>query len=92
VNGVVVTVRVEVPDPPGLRVTDVGFSVAAIVGVLGTTVEERETVPEKPLLFRVIWEVPKLPVGMFRVEGLALIEKSGATTNIPNMVVGWMVQ
>jgi hypothetical protein len=54
VNEVVVTLRVEVPDPPGLRRTDVGFSVVVIVGVLGTTVEESETVPEKPLLFRVI--------------------------------------
>ena len=80
--------RVEVPDPPGLRGTDVGFSVVVIVGVLGTTVEASETVPEKPLLVRVICEVPKLPVGMFRVEGLALIEKSGATTKLPFMVVG----
>ncbi len=91
-NGVVVTFRVEVPDPPGLRVTEVGFSVVAIVEVLGTTAEDRETVPEKPLLVKGIWEVPKLPVGRFRVEGLAFIEKSGTITNIPNMVVGWMMQ
>jgi len=92
VNGVVVTFRVDAPEPPGFSATEVGFSVVVNVGVAGTTAEERETAPEKPLLFRVIWEVPKLPVGMFRVEGLALIEKSGATTNVPNMVVGWMVQ
>jgi len=92
VNGVVVTLRVEVPNPPGLRVTDGGFSVVVIVGVPGTTVEDRETVPEKPLLLKVSWEVPKLPVGMLRVEGLALIEKSGATTKLPSIVVGWKLQ
>jgi hypothetical protein len=92
VNGVVVTFRVEVPDPPGVRGTDVGLSVVVMVGVLGTTTEDKETVPENPLLFRVIWEVPKLPVGMLMVEGLALIEKSGAITNIPSIVVGWIMQ
>lgn len=91
-NGVVVTFRVEVPDPPGVRVTEVGFNVVVIVEVLGTTAVDSETVPEKPLLFSVIWEVPRLPVGMLRVEGLALIEKSGAITNIPNMLVGWTMQ
>jgi hypothetical protein len=92
VNGVVVTFRVDVPDPPGLRATDVGFSIVVIVEVLGVTTEDRETVPEKPLLLKVICEVPKLPVGMLRVEGLALIEKSGSITNIPRMLKGWMVQ
>ena len=91
-NGVVVTFRVEVPDPPGVRGTEVGFSVAVIVAVLGTTAEDRETVPENPLLFNAIEEVPKLPAGILRVEGLALTEKSGAITNIPSIVVGWMVQ
>jgi len=92
VNGVVVTFRVDVPEPPGLSATEVGFSVVVNVGVAGTTAEERETAPEKPLLLRVICEVPKLPAGMSRVEGLVLIEKSGAITNIPSIVVGWMVQ
>jgi hypothetical protein len=92
VNGVVVTFRVDVPEPPGLSGTDVGFSAAVIVAVAGTTEVDSETVPEKPLLLRVICEVPKLPPWMLRVVGLELIEKSGRITKSPNIVVVWMVQ
>ena len=92
VNVVVVTLRIEVPVPPELRVTVGGFRGAVIVDVLGTTVDDNETVPEKPLLARVICEVPKLPAAMFRDVGLALMEKSGSTTKLPNIEKGWMVQ
>jgi hypothetical protein len=54
VNEVVVTLRVELPDTPGLRVTEAGFNVPAIEDVVGLMLEESEMVPEKPLLFRVI--------------------------------------
>src|SRR3989442_12223887 len=54
VNEVVVTLRVEVPNPPGLIRTDVGFSVVIILGELGTNLEDSKPVPEKPVLPRVI--------------------------------------
>jgi hypothetical protein len=93
VKVVVVTLRTEVPVPPEARVTVGGFREVVTVGLLGLTVDDKEIVPEKPWLVRVIWEVLKLPAGIIRLEGEAVIEKSGAnTTKFPRMLVGWMVQ
>jgi hypothetical protein len=78
VKGVVATVRIDWPEPPGDNETEVGFRVVVIVGVLGFTALDRETVPEKPLLPRVIVDVPEFPAEMVKDVGDALIEKLGA--------------
>jgi hypothetical protein len=54
VNGVVVTLRVEVPVPPELRATLEGLRVVVIVDVIGATAGVRATVPVNPLLVRAI--------------------------------------
>lgn len=46
----VVTVRVEVPVPPEVRVTLGGFRGVVMVEVLGVTEDDRATVPANPLL------------------------------------------
>jgi hypothetical protein len=73
---VVVTVRVEVADPPGERVRLDTLRVTA--GPEGLIVTVRVTVPVKFLtLVTVIVEVLEKPVLMLRLLGLELTSKSG---------------
>ncbi len=75
------TVRVDVPVPPGLRLTLAGFTEA--VRPPGMTDVERLTVPAKPArLVRVMDEVPELPAWTVSVVGLAEIVKSPTPTVI----------
>jgi hypothetical protein len=78
VKGVVVTVRVDWPEPPGDRETLVGFRVVVTVGSLGFTEPDSWTVPEKPVLRRVMVDDPELPAETKKDVGDALIEKSEA--------------
>ncbi len=77
-KGVVVTVRVDWPEPPGDSETLEGFRVVMIVGSLGFTELDSWTVPEKPVLPRVMVDDPELPAETKKDVGDALIEKSGA--------------
>ena len=55
-----VTVKVEVAEPPEVKVTEVGLNVA--VTPVGAPETERLTLPVKPLReFTVMVEVPELP-------------------------------
>lgn len=64
------TVRVDVPVPPPVRVILEGFRDA--VRPVGETFVERETVPAKPLrLVKVMVEIAEGPDGVVRVVGLA---------------------
>jgi len=78
VKGVVVTVSFDWALPPGNRETLVGFRVVVIVGSLGFTALDSWTVPEKPLLPRLMVDDPELPAEMIKDVGDALIEKLGA--------------
>jgi hypothetical protein len=74
-------VRVEEPDPPGLKLILAGLMEA--VGPLGVTDVERLIVPVKPATLRtVIVEVPELPARTFTVVGLADIVKPPTLTVI----------
>jgi hypothetical protein len=75
---VVVTVRVDWPEPPGDSETLVGLKVAVTVGSLGFTELDSWMVPEKPVLPRVMVDDPELPAETKKDVGEALIEKSGA--------------
>jgi len=77
VNGVVVTVRIDWPDPPGDSETLVGFKLVVMVGLLPVTELDRRTVPEKPLLPRVMVDDAEFPAEMVKDVGDALIEKLG---------------
>ncbi len=77
-KGVVVTVRVDWPEPPGDSERLVGFRVVVTVGSLGLTEPDSWTVPEKPVLPRVMVDDPELPAETKKDVGDALIEKSGA--------------
>ena len=75
----VLTVRVEPPEPPDDSVTDVALSVSARPCLTsGLTAPERLTVPVKPLrLVRVMRDVAEDPARIGRLEGCAVIRKSG---------------
>ncbi len=69
------TVRVELPDPPELRIIEVGLADA--VSPDGADVVESVTVPAKPLrLLSLIWAVPDAPLKTVRDVGLDEIVKS----------------
>jgi hypothetical protein len=73
------TLRVEVPDPPGVKVTVVVLRES--LGPMGETVAERLTVPLNPLmLVRVISDVAVEPLGRLSELGLADMEKSVTAT------------
>ncbi len=75
------TLRVEVPDPPGLKLMLAGL-VEAVRPVRVTDVK-RLTVPVKPAtLLSVMDEVLELPARTFTVVGLAEIVKSPTPTVI----------
>jgi hypothetical protein len=82
VKGVVVTVRIDWPEPPGDKATLVGFREVVMVGLLPVTALDRRTVPEKPLLPRLMVEVPELPAEIVKEFGDAVIEKLGAALTI----------
>jgi hypothetical protein len=87
------TMRFEEPEPPEVRDTLAGVGLDVIVDVLGATVAVIETVPVKPVLVRVIVELPVFPAASVRVLGEAPIEKSltANTTKLPSMIVEWKV-
>lgn len=74
------TLRVEVPCPPGVRVTDELLS--DVFGpCVGETAVERVTVPVNPLrLVSVIRLVPDAPRGRLSEDGLMEMEKSDTMT------------
>ncbi len=75
------TVRVEEPDPPALRLIVPGLIDA--FRPMGVTDVERLIVPVKPArLLSVRDDVPEPPTWMFTVVGLAEIEKSPTSTVI----------
>jgi hypothetical protein len=75
------TLRVEVPDPPGVRVTD--DELRDSLGPVGEDVADRLTVPLKPLmLVRVMSDVVVEPVVRLSELGLEAMEKSVTATAI----------
>jgi hypothetical protein len=75
------TVRVEAPDPPGIKLTLAGLVEA--VRPVGVTDVERLTVPVKPAtLLSVMDEILELPARRFTVVGLVEIVKSPTPTVI----------
>jgi hypothetical protein len=75
------TVRVEEPDPPGLKLMLAGLIEA--VKPLGVIAIEKLIVPVKPATLRtVIVEVPELPARTFTGVGLADIVKPPTLTVI----------
>ncbi len=73
------TVRVELPDPPELRDTEEGVSVAESPD--GDVAEDRVTVPVNPLtLLSWIVEVAEDPLRIVRDAGLDETEKSTTLT------------
>ncbi len=82
------TLRVDVPDPPGFRVTDVVLRDS--LGPVGETVAERLTVPLNPLtLVRVMSDVTVEPAGILSELGLEAMEKSVTATA---MEVVWEIE
>ena len=76
---VVFTVRVDVAEPPELRLSPEGDSVA--VGPLGETETDSDTKPVKPpMLLSVMLEVVDEPGVIVEVVGLVNIEKLAGTT------------
>ena len=76
----------EVPVPPELRVTLVGFSVA--VNPAGVTAVDRETAPENPFrLDNVTVAVPGEPDCIAMLDELLDRVKSGVTTTLTDTVV-----
>lgn len=78
VNGVVETVSIDWPEPPCESGTLVGFKLVVMVGSLSVRALDSPTAPEKPLLRRVMVDVPTLPAEIVKEVGDAVIEKSGA--------------
>jgi len=84
-----VTVKVDVADPPEVRVTEVGLNVA--VTPVGAPETDRLTVPVKPYSdVTVMVEVPEEPGAMVREVGEADIEKSGAALTVRLMSIVWV--
>ncbi len=83
------TVNVELPEPPALRVTVVGFR-ETVAPEEGTIVVERVTVPENPFrLLTVIVDVPDDPDWTVRADWLLETLKSGASVTVTVTVVEW---
>ncbi len=75
------TLRVEVPDPPGLKLILAGL--VETIRPLGVKDVDRLTVPVKPAtLLSIMDEIPELPARTFTVVGLAEIVKSPTPTVI----------
>jgi hypothetical protein len=69
-------VIVDVPEPPDVKETLVGFSVA-LIPVEGYIVSLNPSVPMNPFtLARVIVDAPEAPIGTLTLTGLAAIVKS----------------
>ncbi len=84
-NALVVTVRVEVPDPPPLRL--MLFTLRAAVGPGGETVADRLTEPEKPPVPATeMVEVPWEPAAMVRLVVVAVMLKSGPGLTVTETV------
>src|SRR5213593_3801724 len=81
------TVRVELWLSPGLNVRLTGLIVAVTSD--DETDTERATVPLKPKLLTVTWDVFELPETIVRVAGLAEIVKS--LVMVRDIVVFWVV-
>ena len=76
----VLMVRVEVPEPPEVKVMLVGFSPAPIP-VEGDIVSLSATVPMNPFtLVRLIVDEPEAPTGILTLAGFAAIAKSVTLT------------
>ena len=74
-------VRVEEPDPPGLKLMLAGLMEA--VRPVGVTDMEKLIMPVKPATLRTdTEEVPEVPAGTFTVVGLAEIVKPPTSTVI----------
>jgi hypothetical protein len=86
---IVLTVRVELPDPPDDSVTDVGLSVAARPCLTrGLIAPERLTVPVKPLrLVREMRDIAEDPARIVRLVGCAVMRKSGVA--LPVKLAVW---
>lgn len=83
----VVTVSVEVPDPPGVRATIVGLRLS--VGPVGELEAARVTVPAKLLrLLRVMVDDAWALARTLILVGLAEIEKSGLVCALRKAVIG----
>lgn len=80
VEASVVIFKVEVPEPPKERVKTPGLK--ENVGPGGDEVAESETVPEKPVLFRVMVDVVDEPAGRPRLAGVEAMAKFPVTTRI----------
>ncbi len=75
----VVTVSVDIPDPPEVNVTLGGFN--PVVRLVDEDVTAKVTVPAKPLrLVSAIVDVPEEPCTLVREVGLDEIVKSGTVT------------
>jgi hypothetical protein len=80
------TVRTALLDPPDTSVTEIGLK--AVFGPEDDTDTDRFTVPLNPLtLVKVMLEVPDELCAMLTEEGLAVIEKSGASLTATRTVV-----
>jgi len=80
---VVAIVRVDVPVPPGVKLTLVGANVKVMPVAAGDTVAERPTLPVKPALVRVMVDVAELPAKKLAgVAALAAIVKSAVTVTV----------
>jgi len=76
----VLTVRVDVPEPPEVKVMLVGFSPAPIP-VEGDIVSLNASVPMNPFtLVRLIVDEPEAPTGILTLAGFAAIAKSVTLT------------
>ncbi len=83
------TVRVDVPEPPEVRVTLAGLR-DTVEPDAGTTTVESVTVPENPLrLPRLIVEVAEEPDWTVRADALVERLKSGASVTLTRMMTVW---
>ena len=81
--------RVDVPEPPEVRVTLAGLR-NTLEPDPGTTTVESVTVPENPLrLPRLIVEVAEEPDWTVRADALVEMLKSGARVTLTRMMTVW---
>ncbi len=82
------TVRMEPPAPPEASVTLPGLNCAGRFGTATLEVEDRLTVPERPLILAMlITDVPFELCRIFRALGLAVMLKSGGKPYAASWVV-----
>jgi len=83
------TVRVDVPEPPGVSVTLAELR-DTVEPDAGTTTVESVTVPENPLrLPKLIVDVAKEPDWTVRADVLVEMLKSGASVTLTRMMTVW---